>query len=135
VAERRDLDGLRAQADADDGYSLGYADVQASRALFERGDLDGLRALADVGYPGADFYQPQLLVSRAGVKKRSGCAGSASTQTGQLLVREEGASCPPDPCHLNCNVLLCGSTDRFAKLRLQGQRRRADENIRCSCRP
>jgi hypothetical protein len=59
-----DLDGLRAPADADDGYILGYAGAQVSRALFERGNLDGPRALAYVGYPDADFYQPRLLVKQ-----------------------------------------------------------------------
>ena len=79
--------------------------------------------------------RPPRLVKQGRVEKRSGCAGSASTRMGQLLVREEGALRPPGLCHLNCNVLLCRSMDRFAKLRLQGQQRRADQNIRCSCRP
>jgi hypothetical protein len=45
LAERGDLDGLRARADAGDGDAAGrLADL-----LAERGDLDGLRARADAG--------------------------------------------------------------------------------------
>ncbi len=45
LAERGDLDGLRARADAGDGYAAGrLADLLAGR-----GDLDGLRARADAG--------------------------------------------------------------------------------------
>jgi hypothetical protein len=44
---RDDLDGLRAQADADDWY--GYAAYLLTRLQGKRDDLDGLRARADAG--------------------------------------------------------------------------------------
>jgi hypothetical protein len=43
LAERGDLDGLRARADAGDRYAAG----RLAELLAERGDLDGLRARAD----------------------------------------------------------------------------------------
>ena len=45
LAERGDLDGLRARADAGDGYAA----LRLAELLAERGDLDGLRARADAG--------------------------------------------------------------------------------------
>ena len=45
LAERGDLDGLRARADAGDGDAA----VRLADLLAERGDLDGLRARADAG--------------------------------------------------------------------------------------
>ena len=45
LAERGDLDGLRARADAGDGYAA----WRLAELLAERGDLDGLRARADAG--------------------------------------------------------------------------------------
>jgi hypothetical protein len=52
LAEREDLDGLRARADAGDGNA-----AQAlARLLAEHGDLDGLRARADAG----DWYAAEL---------------------------------------------------------------------------
>ena len=45
LAERGDLDGLRARADAGDGYAA----WRLAELLAGRGDLDGLRARADAG--------------------------------------------------------------------------------------
>ena len=45
LAERGDLDGLRARADAGDEY----ATRELADLLAQRGDLDGLRARVDVG--------------------------------------------------------------------------------------
>jgi hypothetical protein len=76
LAERGDLDGLRARADAGDGYAAG----RLAGLLYERGDLDGLRARADVGDRAAGRLLADLLITvnrAAGLKKRSGCAGSA----------------------------------------------------------
>ena len=49
LAERGDLDGLRARADAGDGY----ATARLANLLAERRDLDGLRARADADYVSA----------------------------------------------------------------------------------
>ena len=78
LAERGDLDGLRARADAGDGYA---AD-QLARLLAGRGDLDGLRARADAGartppgrWPGcwpsaATWTRPSRSCARADIGDR-----------------------------------------------------------------
>ena len=64
LAERGDLDGLRARAEAGDGPAAG----QLARLLAERGDLDGAkqmaRAAADVGYKLAAPQLAELLADR-----------------------------------------------------------------------
>jgi hypothetical protein len=45
LADRGDLEGLRARADAGDGIAA----FRLVKLLAERGDLEGLRARADVG--------------------------------------------------------------------------------------
>jgi Domain of unknown function (DUF4062) len=60
LAERGDLDQLRAWADADD-WDVAY---RLDRLLAERGDLDQLRARADVGDPDATSLLADLLAER-----------------------------------------------------------------------
>ena len=57
LAERGDLDGLRARADAGDRAAA----VRLAGLLAERGDLDGLRARADAGDADADLRLAGLL--------------------------------------------------------------------------
>ena len=59
LAQRGDLDELRARADA--------GDLFAARKLAERGDLDGLRALADAGDTFAARWLAELLAQRGDV--------------------------------------------------------------------
>ena len=60
LAERGDLDELRARADAGDEDAAG----QLAELLAERGDLDGLRALADAGDEHAAMRLAELLAER-----------------------------------------------------------------------
>ncbi len=60
LAQRGDLDGLRARAIAGDGYAASrLADL-----LADRGDLDGLRARADAGDEDAAWWLADLLADR-----------------------------------------------------------------------
>ena len=60
LAERDDLDGLRARADAGDGP----AGQQLVDLLARRGDLEGLRARIDVGAPYASSELTELLIKQ-----------------------------------------------------------------------
>jgi len=60
AAGRGDLDGLRAVADAGDGYAA----RELARLLHEDGDLDGLRARADAGDQYAASQLAGLLAGR-----------------------------------------------------------------------
>ena len=60
LAERGDLDGLRARADAGDEAAAG----RLAELLAERGDLDGLRARADAGDEDAAGRLAELLAER-----------------------------------------------------------------------
>ena len=60
LAERGDLDGLRARADAGDGDAA----RRLAGLLAERGDLDGLRARADAGDGDAARRLAELLAER-----------------------------------------------------------------------
>ena len=60
LAERGDLDGLRARADAGDEYAA----RRLADLLAERGDLDGLRARADAGDGRAARRLAELLAER-----------------------------------------------------------------------
>ena len=82
LARRGDLDGLRAWADAGDGYAAS----QLAELLAERGDLDGLRARADAG----DDYAISELVGL--LSEREADAGddhAASRLAGLLSERED----------------------------------------------
>ena len=54
-----------------------YAASRLEGLLAQRGDEDGLRARADAGDGEAASRLPDVLISRAALKKRSSCAGSA----------------------------------------------------------
>ena len=60
LAERGDLDGLRARADAGDGHAA----ERLAELLAERGDLDGLRARADAGDRDAAGRLADLLIKQ-----------------------------------------------------------------------
>ena len=62
LADRRDLDGLRARADAGDGYAA----WRLADLLADCGDLDGLRARADAG----DEYAARGAGQAAGPARR-----------------------------------------------------------------
>jgi hypothetical protein len=60
LADRGDLDGLRARADA----GAGPASQQLADLLARRGDLEGLRARIDVGDPYASSELTELLMKQ-----------------------------------------------------------------------
>ena len=60
LAERDDLDGLRARADAGDGPAA----LMLVGILAERDDPDGLRARIDVGAPYASSELTELLIKQ-----------------------------------------------------------------------
>ena len=77
LAERGDLDGLRARADAGDRHAAG----RLAGLLAERGDLDGLRARADAGDENAADRLAELLAERG---TWTDCAPGPTPATGTL---------------------------------------------------
>ena len=81
LAERGDLDGLRARADAGDGYAA----RRLAELLAERGDLDGLRARADAGDRDAAEQLAGLLAERGDLD------GAARPRRRRRRVRRQAA--------------------------------------------
>ena len=86
LAERGDLDGLRARADAGDWVATG----RLAGLLAERGDLDGLRARADGGDTAAAERLAGLLAERGdldGLRARADAGDTAAAgRLARLLV-------------------------------------------------
>ena len=89
LAERGDLDELRARADAGDGYAAGrLADL-----LAERGDLDELRARADAGDGDAARRLAELLAERGdldGLRARADAGDEDAARRLAELLAERG---------------------------------------------
>ena len=97
LAERGDLDGLRARADAGDGDAA----WQLAELLAERGDLDGLRARADAGDGAAARRLAELLAERGdldGLRARADAGDEAAAWRLAGLLAERGdLDGAPDP--------------------------------------
>ena len=136
LAERGDLDGLRARADAGDGDAAG----RLAELLAERGDLDGLRARADAGDGAAARRLADLLAERGdldeaarpGRRRRRGlppggwpsCWPSAATWTGCAPGPTPATGTPP------CGWPSCWpSAATWTRAARPGRRRRR------GCRP
>jgi len=87
LAERGDVDGLRARADAGDGPAA----VRLADLLAERGDLDELRTQADAGDSGAAWQLADLLAKRGdvdGLRARADAGDEdAAEQLADLLAK------------------------------------------------
>jgi hypothetical protein len=83
LADRGDLDGLRARADAGDEYAA----ERLVRLLAERGDLDGLRGRADAGDWFAAERLAELLAERGDLDGLRARAGADDVQAAIFLVR------------------------------------------------
>ena len=98
LAERGDLDGLRARADAGDEDAA----EQLAELLAERGDLDGLRARADAGDGYAAMRLAELLDERGDLdgaarpgRRRRRTPPRSWPSAGRA--RRPGRSCAPGP--------------------------------------
>jgi len=81
LADRGDLDELRARADAGDGAAAG----RLARLLADRGDLDELRARADAGDPDAVSMLARLLADRGDLDELRARADAGDVYAARLL--------------------------------------------------
>jgi TIR domain len=83
LAERGDLDGLRARANAGDTPARSWL----AGLLMERGDLDGLRAQADVGNQAAGAVLARLLAEQGDLAELRARADDGNETAADLLAK------------------------------------------------
>jgi hypothetical protein len=84
LAERGDLDGLRARADVGDNHAA----RALAKLLADRGDLDGLRARADAGDGDAARRLPDLMAEQGRGREAAQMRQFGLNPDGSIALRE-----------------------------------------------